>query len=140
MHDLQQPLILAQDVGLADPGTRVRDQRGDVHPRVVGAGQQEGGDDGIVGHPGQHIAQVRRVVFAKRHPHIEFRRHPTQMTGHRLHVGGRPRICAAVRGQNERSHDACSPHSTLAVPCQRPLRGSAPSTGLAVHGAQPIDG
>ena len=34
----------------------------------------------------------------------------------------------------------CSPHSILPVPAHRPLRGSAPGSGLAVHGAQPIDG
>lgn len=47
------------------------------------------------------------------------------------------RLSCAVR---IRCHDACSPHSVLAVPAQRPLRESAPAAGLAVHGAQPIDG
>ena len=39
-----------------------------------------------------------------------------------------------------RSLDVCSPHSIFPVPAQRPERGSAPGSGLAVHGAQPIDG
>src|SRR5207248_11478757 len=30
---------------------------------------------------------------------------------------------------------ACNPHSVLARPAQRPLRGSAPGNGLAVQGA-----
>ena len=32
------------------------------------------------------------------------------------------------------------PHSVLAVPAQRPLRGSAPSATLTVQVRQPIDG
>ena len=35
---------------------------------------------------------------------------------------------------------ACSPHSFLAVPRQRPARGSSPSCTGWVHVAQPIDG
>ena len=45
-----------------------------------------------------------------------------------------------MRGQDKVRHEACNPHSVLDSPCQRPLRASAPSTGFAVHGAQPIDG
>lgn len=37
-------------------------------------------------------------------------------------------------------HEACNPHSVLALPAQRPLRGSAPGAGLTVHGAHPMDG
>ena len=49
---------------------------------------------------------------------------------------------AAVRGENEggRVHPECRPHSILPMPCHRPLRGSAPAAGFAVHGAHPIDG
>jgi hypothetical protein len=32
------------------------------------------------------------------------------------------------------------PHSVLAVPAQRPLRGSSPGATRRVQGAQPIDG
>jgi len=60
--------------------------------------------------------------------------------GDRLRVGRRPWVRTSVRGQHQRSHEACSPHSVLFSPCQRPLRASAPSTGLVVQGAQPIDG
>ena len=48
--------------------------------------------------------------------------------------------CAVSTSLGACAHEACNPHSVLASPCQRPLRGSVPSTGLAVHGAQPIDG
>ncbi len=39
-----------------------------------------------------------------------------------------------------RGHEVWMPHSLLAVPAQRPLRGSAPSATLEVHVRQPIDG
>ncbi|CAM5405533.1 hypothetical protein TPAU25S_02600 [Tsukamurella paurometabola] len=37
-------------------------------------------------------------------------------------------------------HEACSPHSVLVEPAQRPLRGSDPGAGFFVQGWHPIDG
>ncbi len=37
-------------------------------------------------------------------------------------------------------HEECNPHSVLARPAHRPLRGSAPGSGLTVQGAHPMDG
>ena len=132
-----QPVVLAEYVGLSHGGTAARDLAGDVDACVVGVGQQERGDHRI---RRDDINQAWRVQVAERDTHAEARPHEANLIGHATGIGGRSWIGAAMRGQHQGSHDACSPHSVLDSPCQRPLRGSAPSTGLAVQGAQPIDG
>ncbi len=116
-----------------------RDQRGDVDARVVRIGKQQRHNDGVTAALGQHIVQVGGVLLAERHPDIGIAPHHPDGVCHLVRRCGRAWIGAAVRRQYK-CHEACNPHSVLDWPDHRPLRGSAPSAGLAVHGAQPIDG
>jgi hypothetical protein len=66
--------------------------------------------------------------------------YPTDMVDDVMGVGDRPWVGTSMPGEDQSCHEACSPHSAFAWPAQRPLRGSAPSWGMDVQGAQPIDG
>ena len=137
---MDQPIVLAEHVGLPDVDARFGDHRGDIDPRVIGVGQKQRDHDCAPRQRGKHIAQVRKVLLAERDSHVERRAQPTRAVGDRTRRSPRtsgPR-CRAPSGPS--SHEACSPHSVFDNPAQRPLRGSAPSTGLDVHGAHPIDG
>ena len=132
-------LILAKYVGLPCGATRFADHRGDVDASVIRVREKQRHDDRIAGRGGEHISEIGGVLLAERHPHVDIASHPSDGVRHLVRRCRRSRIGAAVRRQNE-CHDACKPHSVFERPAQRPLRGSAPSTGFAVHGAQPIDG
>lgn len=136
---MDQPLILAEHLGLPGVDAGFGDQRRDVHAGVVRAGQQQRHHDGAVGQRREDLAKVRRILLTERDVNLHLG--PQQPDGVRdaASVGRRPRVGTAVCGQDEHQ-DACNPHSVLARPCQRPLRGSAPSIGFAVQGAHPIDG
>ena len=145
--DLGQPLpqhrqqrgILTENPGPRHRGPRLLDHRRDVGPGVVRVGQKERNHDAVAGHTDQYVAKVRRVLLEKRRPDVQPGPQPPDPAGHRVCHRRRARVGAAVGGQYQ-GHDACNPHSVFDRPAQRPLRGSAPSTGFAVHGAQPIDG
>ncbi len=132
-----QPVVLAEHIGLSHGQTAAGDLSGDVDAGVVGVGQQERRDHRI---RREHVSQAGRIQLAERDPHAKAGPHEANPIGDGPGIGRRPWICAAVRGQHQGRHDACNPHSVFDSPCQRPLRGSAPSTDFAVHGAQPIDG
>ena len=146
---MDQPIVLAEHVGLAGVDAGLGDHRGDIDPSVIGVGQKQRDHDCAPRQSGKHITQVRKVLLAERDSHVERRTQPARAFGDRMRRRRGPRVRAAVcrqdecragLGGSEPSHEACSPHSVFDKPAQRPLRGSAPSTGLAVHGAHPIDG
>ena len=143
-HHRQQRGILAQHLGLLHRDAGVLDHRGDVDPGVKGVGQQERHHDGIAVQVGQHVAQARAGSLEKRGTDVEPRPKSANAARHGMRHRRRPWVDAAVGRKYQRGkrqcHEACNPHSVLDCPDQRPLRGSAPSTGFAVHGAQPIDG
>ena len=132
-----QPIVLAEHVGLSHGHTATRDLSGDVDAGVVGVGQQQRGDHRT--RP-EHVNQAWSVQLAERDTHAQAGPHEANLIGDGPGIGRRPWICAAMRGQHQGGHDACNPHSVFDSPCQRPLRGSAPSATFAVQGAQPIDG
>ena len=154
--DVNEPVVLAKHVGLPRERTGVRDQGGDVDARVIRIGEQQRHNDGVPVALGQHVAQGGGVLLAERHPNVDIAPHHPDGVRYLIRRCGRARIGAAVRRQDEHraaggnrhrasggsrhGHEACNPHSVLDWPTQRPLRGSVPSAGLAVHGAQPIDG
>lgn len=121
------------------PAPETTTRSGGRRGRAAGR-RQRGSDDGVSRTFAEHLDQAWRILLTKRHPYVKARPQASQAARHRPRIGRRPGIRAAVRRQHECRHEACSPHSVLASPCHRPLRGSAPSAGLAVHGAQPIDG
>lgn len=134
-----EPIILAQHVGLYRIRAGPRDQRGDVDAGVVGVGEQQWHHDSVAGAPGQHVAEIRKVLLAEGHPDVDAATQQADGVRHFMCRCRRTRIGTSVRHQYQ-SHEACKPHSVFVEPAHRPLRGSAPSTGFVVHGAQPIDG
>jgi hypothetical protein len=145
---VNEPVVLAKHVGLPRVPTGVRDHGGDVDARVIRIGEQHRHNDCVAAALGQYVAQVGGVLLAERHPNVDIASHHHDGVRYLIRRCRRARIGAAVRRQDERGaaggnrngHEACNPHSVLDWPAQRPLRGSVPSAGLAVHGAQPIDG
>jgi hypothetical protein len=137
----QQGRVGIENIGAAGLDSRCRDDPRDIHPGVIGVGQQQRCDHRRSAGRCQHVGQAGRGALEERHPHVELRSQPADASGHGVCHRGGPRVDAAVRGEDQRGvAHACSPHSVLVRPCQRPLRGSVPGSGLAVHGAQPIDG
>ena len=148
-EDRNEPVVLAEHVGLPgiDPG--LCDEGRDVDARVIRVGEQQRHHDGVAPGRREHVLQIGKVLLAERHPDVDIASHPSDGVRHLMCRFRRSRIGTPVRRQDqsrvglgriEPSHEACSPHSVFDVPAQRPLRGSAPAIGLAVHGAQPIDG
>ena len=91
----------------------------------------------------ENVTDERLGLLQERGVHVEAGAQPTDPPRERVGDGRGPGIRAAVGGEDQGvlvRHDACSPHSVFVWPAQRPLRGSAPSTGFAVHGAHPMDG
>ena len=139
--------------------------RGDVDAGMVGVGQQERSHDGCCGtplststrcgvfssqkasrasRPGRMRATrpaTARALAADRGSLLPWAVSTSTVIGAALPASGRcPHLIASLCIVAGAGHDACSPHSVLDSPCQRPLRGSAPSTTFAVQGAHPIDG
>ena len=139
-QNVDKPVVLAKDVGLPRSGARFADHRGDVDAGVIRIREKQRHDDCIAGRGCEHISEIGGVLLTERHPHSDIASHHSDGVRHLVCRCRRSRIGAAVRRQDERVHEACKPHSVFDWPAQRPLRGSAPSTGFAVHGAQPIDG
>src|SRR5581483_1297445 len=119
--------------------TRVSDLLRDIDPGVVGVCQQQGDYHDVAFARCEHVRQSRLILLAKSNAHYEVRPHALDQHRDGARIGGRAWIGTAVGGQYQGGHDACNPHSVFDRPCQRPLRGSAPASGLAVQGAQPID-
>ena len=120
--------------------TQLRRSARDVDAGVVGVGQQQRSDHRCVGAPAEHVGQARRIQLAER----DIGRRglaAAQRTGRRRPAHWPPTADPRCRVRSARGWSrGVQPAFGLGQPCQRPLRGSAPSTGLAVHGAQPIDG
>ena len=138
-QDVNEPVVLTEDVSLPRSGTRFTDHRGDVDAGVIRIREKQRHDHCIARRGREHISEIGRVLLAERHPHVDIASNSSDGLRYLVCRCRRSRIGAAVRRQ-KKCHDACKPHSVFDSPAQRPLRGSAPSTGFAVHGAQPIDG
>ena len=138
---MDQPVVLAEHVGLVRRRRRTRRSSPGCRPGRDRRRRAAAGPPPRRGGP----SAARRAGSESSARRTRPARRATDAAGGSRSATARavcrgPRVRAAVRGQDESSHEACSPHSVLAKPCHRPLRGSAPSTGLAVHGAHPIDG
>ena len=74
-------------------------------------------------------------MVEKTDAHVEVDALRTHLRGNRLDGVGEPGVGAAVRRNDQWRTQAWIPHSTLAVPVQRPAR----PVPRRVHGAQPIE-
>ncbi len=100
-QDVNEPVVLTEDVGLAGSGTRFADHRGDVDAGVIRIREKQRHHDCIAGRCCEHISEIGGVLLTERHPHIDIASHHSDGVRHLVCRCRRPRIGAAVRRQDE---------------------------------------